>query len=452
MPKDKSFIDIGKRLHVIRGEADQRGFSRLVEVSQQAISNYERGNLPGSWALLRRLNAELNINLNWLFSGQGFKDYREGIPYAALADNRPPDWPQVFLGQVAFTDTHPLERVLGLYFLYLFTEPADAKARLMADFQAIVDPVRVELEAPGSGADEKLLGAVLEALATDDRARAVESLIALGDHLEREGRATHASRRSYLAALNLARMQGLTDREIEAAGLAGRTYGRDGRWREAENLLDAVLSRLGEPEDRSSSSAHRPSGVQPAVAARALAGYAEGAVRMGELSTARERLARALRWATPAGDERLQARIRGDLALVDALARRTSGDENGALKGLEALSSQAETDRDETLFSAASLHLAELLIERGDHEEAARLLDRSASAAEDDGDPWTLARRRILTSRVAAARGQTSAARTALLAALRYARERGLEREFELAASALETALSAPELPASRSR
>src|SRR5687767_951860 len=102
--KDKGFPEIGKRLLGIRAGMDQRGFSRSVNVSQQAISNYERGNLPASWAFLRHIHEDFNINLNWLITGQGQRDHRSGPPYSVMADNRPPLWPRAFLDQVAFED------------------------------------------------------------------------------------------------------------------------------------------------------------------------------------------------------------------------------------------------------------------------------------------------------------------------------------------------------------
>ncbi len=492
MSKDKGFMEIGKRLHSVRGQTDQRGFSRLVDVSQQAISNYERGNLPGSWAFLRRLNEELNVNLNWLFSGQGFKDYRAGTPYAALADNRPPEWPHAFLRQVAFQDTHLLERLLGLYFLYLFTEPADAKTRLMADFQAIVDLARRELESSEAASGEKLLVAALDALATDNRLRAVESLIALGEHMERGGGGSSPSdaRRAYLAALNLARMQGLRGEEIEAARRAGRTYGKEGRWREAERLFDEVVSGFAEPnvEDGLPEAGAPEPGVTPATAARALLGYGHLAKHKGELSTASARYRAALRWASLGEDAALQARIHLDLACVsyregewqpaldflargralakkaadlglvrrhhvlEALVQRGSGNLDAAAASLRALAQQAEAAKDGALLTTASVNLAQVLLDRGSHDEAEQLLRRTAAAAEAHGGDRNLALRRILAARLASARGEIAAARTGFLGALRFARDRGLTREFDQAMAAFEKALESTEVAGAKAR
>jgi transcriptional regulator with XRE-family HTH domain len=321
MSRDKTLNDIGKRLHAARGELDQRALASLAHVSQQAVSNYERGNLPASWSFLRRLNEELGLNLNWLFSGHGSRELGSGGLCAALADNRSAEWPREFVAQVAFHSASPLEVPLSLYFLYLATEPADAKARLMADVQAVVEAARQSLESSEGGADPGLLE-VLGALAGDDRRLAVEALIAAGESMER-GRAAAGARRAYLAALGIARLQRWPGEEVEAARRVGRTYRKEGRWDEAERFFELALSSVSSAESHGVEPGGK-AGVPPATAARAFLGAGHAARQSGNVVAARDRYRRALEWALRTDELALGAEVHLELPTAIATGARHS--------------------------------------------------------------------------------------------------------------------------------
>jgi tetratricopeptide (TPR) repeat protein len=481
MSREKGFPEIGKRLHSVRAELDQRGFSRRVNVSQQAISNYERGNLPASWAFLRRLNEDFNLNLNWLFTGQGLRDYRAGTPYASLTDNRAPGWAASFLSQRAFEDSHPLEILLTLYFLYLATEPADAKARLMADLQAIVDAARQGLGSVEDSREAKLLLDALDALATDNRRAAVSALIAMGEQLEavEKGRAMQGARRAYLAALDLARLQGCVEDELEAGRRIGRTYRKEGRWADAERFFQLALERV---ESRDAEADPGPDGTDPtlvAVLARTCLGYGHVAKHKGAIGEARERYLSALRFALKTQDSALRAEVYLDLTclsyhekewqkaldfigngrtfaeqagdrrllrnlrIMEALVHRERGELETSETLLRVLLQQAEKDRDLPVVALASGNLAEVLVDRGNLEEAERLLERTAGTAEDHHDPRDLALRKLLHARIGAAKGEEGAARAAFVEAMRYAKDHGLTLEFERAVAAFGSAYEA---------
>lgn len=483
MSRDKALNDIGKRLHAARGELDQRALARLAHVSQQAVSNYERGNLPASWSFLRRLKEELSLNLNWLFSGQGSRDLQSGGLCATLADNRSAEWPREFVEQVAFHGASPLELPLSLYFLYLATEPADAKARLIADVQAVVEAARQSLQSSAGAADPSLLQ-VLGAIAVDDRRLAVGALIAAGESMER-GRAVAGARRAYLAALGLARLQRWPGEEVDAARRVGRTYRKEGRWDEAERFFELALSRVFGAESQDAEPGGAP-GVPPATAARAFLGAGHAARQAGNVVAAGARYRRALEWALRTDQLALGAEVHLELAclahrerdwraaldhatsglllaeragerrlgvnlrVVEALVLRERGDLDAAEAALRALAGQAEAERDLAALSLVSSHLAELLLDRGRPDEAERALARTAAAARAQGDPRGQALRKLLAARVAAARGDGHAAHARLLEALRFSRQEGLEREFEQAVAALEA--SGPPLETRASR
>ncbi|HEY7461545.1 MAG TPA: helix-turn-helix domain-containing protein [Gemmatimonadota bacterium] len=483
MSRDKTLNDIGKRLHAARGELDQRALASLAHVSQQAVSNYERGNLPASWSFLRRLNEELGLNLNWLFSGHGSRELGSGGLCAALADNRSAEWPREFVAQVAFHSASPLEVPLSLYFLYLATEPADAKARLMADVQAVVEAARQSLESSEGGADPGLLE-VLGALAGDDRRLAVEALIAAGESMER-GRAAAGARRAYLAALGIARLQRWPGEEVEAARRVGRTYRKEGRWDEAERFFELALSSVSGAESHGVEPGGK-AGVPPATAARAFLGAGHAARQSGNVVAARDRYRRALEWALRTDELALGAEVHLELAclahrdrdwraaldhaasglllaeqagerrlavnlhVVEALVLRERGDLEAAESALRALAGQAEAERDLAALSLVSSHLAELLLDLGRPDEAERTLARTAAAARAQGEPRGQALRKLLSARVAAARADGRAAHARLLEALRFTRQEGLEREFEQALAALEA--SGPPLETRASR
>ena len=477
MSKDKGFPEIGKRLLSVRGELDQRSFSRLVNVSQQAISNYERGNLPASWAFLRRVNEDFNVNLNWLFTGQGQRDYRAGTPYAALADNRQPGWARAFLEQAAFDDSDRLELLLSIYFLYVATEPADAKARLAADLQAIVDAARLGLEDDGAE-DARALLAVYDALARDDRRAAVGSLIAAGEGIERAAtrHAMARARKLYLAAMGLARLQGWPTEELEASRRAGRSYRKEGRWQDAERFFTAAVDGFAdespdgaEPETNGDSGAGGELGV---ARARTLLGYGHVARERGEIPVARERYLAALRWALKSQDAGLRAEVYLDLAclsyrerdwqkalefvgsgrafaeqardrkllnnfkLAEALCLRERGELETAETILRLLVATGDGEQDLSILPVAAVNLVEVLIDRGKTTEAEALLERTAPLAEAHGNPRDLALRKLLRARLAAATGEEEAARTWLLDCLRFAGDYGLTAEFERAVAA----------------
>jgi tetratricopeptide (TPR) repeat protein len=476
MSKEKGFTEIGKRLHSVRGELDQRGFSRVVNVSQQAISNYERGNLPASWGFLRRLNEEFNVNLNWLFTGQGLRDHRSGTPYASLADNRPPGWPRAFVEQVAFDDVDVLELLLPLYFLYLATEPADAKARLMADLQAVVDAQREHVQGPEAARPAGVPIDLLDALAADDRRRILTALFEVGHAKEaaERGRDMREARRAYLAALGLAQMQGWVEEEVEAARRVGRTYRKEGRWSDAERFFHLSLSRIEGDAARGEHGAAKVEGVSAGTIARTYLGYGHVAKHQGRIAEARERYTAALRWALKSQEPGLRAEVYIDLTclavhekewqkamdfitsgrafadqagdarlsnnyrVLEALVLHERGELEAAETILRVLLKQAETARDLHLQAIASGNLAEVLVDRGATDQAEELLRRTAATAEDHSDPRDLALRKVLVARIEAAKGEEGAARARFMEALRFARDHGLTREFEQAASAFE--------------
>ena len=491
--REKGFPEIGKRLLSVRGERDQRGFSRHVNVSQQAISNYERGNLPASWSFLRKMIDDFNINVNWLITGQGQRDYRAGTPYASLSDNRPPGWPRVFVEQIAFDDTDKLQLLLDIYFLYLATEPADAKARLVADLQSIVEAACLKVEQESASAQERDVRlAVYDALARDDRRAAFTALIAAGEQREKaeRTRTMPGARRLYLAALTLARLQGWPEDELEAARRVGRSYRKEGRWDEAERFFRLAISTFGEKGeegDQAGQSDGEPQGSrQTAVCrARTLLGYGHVAKNRGEIATARERYLSALGWALRSQDAGLRAEVYLDLAclsyrekewqkmqdfvasgrafaeqagnrsllnhfkLTEALVLSERGDLEAAEAFLRALLAQAREEGDATILAVAAVNLAEVLIDRGEHEAAQELLLGSEADIEAHGNPRDLAFRKLLQAKLVAAKGEEGAARAWVSECLRYAGEHGLTAEFEQrVAAAFGTGSGTVQLPA----
>lgn len=479
MSKEIGFPEIGRRLHSIRGEMDQRGFSRRVNLSQQAVSNYERGNLPTSWAFLRRMNEDFNINLNWLFTGRGQRDYQGGTPYASLTDNRPHDWARSFLDQVAFADTDVLDLVLSIYFLYLTTEPADAKARMMADFQAIVEAVRLggEESSPAEGPDP--LEPVYDALARDDRRSVLQALIEAGEQREKgeRGKAMPRARKAYLSAFTLARLQGWRQEEVEAARRTARTFRKEGRWNDAEHFFRLALATFdssnGDGDGGGADGSSTAGGISAASRARTLLGYGQVAKHQGQIQVARERYLAALPWALKSQDPALRAEIYLDLAclayhegdwqksldfmgsgrafaqqagdrrllnhfkLNEAVVLRERGDLDTAEAILRVLLAEGDAAEDLSICALASANLAEVLIDRGATEEAAEMLRKTATMAEEYGNLRNLALRKLLQARIEAARGEEGTARALLVDCLRYASDHGLKGEFEQAAAAI---------------
>lgn len=476
MTRQKGFPEIGKRLLSVRGEQDQRGFSRQVDVSQQAVSNYERGNLPASWGFLRKLAEDFNVSLDWLITGQGRRDFRAGTPYASLTDNRPNDWAQELVEQCAFVENDPLDLLLPVYFLYMATEPADAKARLMSDYQAIVGAVLQRLD-QAAGPERETLGAVCDALGRDDRRAAVNALIAEGERRESAERARGmpSARRAYLAALAVANVQLWLDVKLEAARRVARTFRKQGRWQEAEAWFRRVLERYesqeaGEENGDASVQDHRLA----TVLARTMLGYGHVAKFQGDLVTTRERYTAALRWALKTPDPGLRAEIYVDLACLsyhehewekaldyaargrifaeeagdrrhlnecrmnEGLVFRETRDLEKAQQIFEALLEEAEASGDVWLTTLSSHNLAMVLADRGESDPALRLLERTQASALANGNPRYLALRELLLARIEAAKGEEGTARARLLSCMRYARDHGLAAQFDEAAADLQ--------------
>lgn len=500
MSKGKRVPEIGSKLRAIRGEMDQRGFARQLQVSQQVISHYEHGNIPGSWEFLRRLSKGFDVSINWLLVSQSPRTLRAVAGHAPLADNRRPDWSRDFLDQVIFEETDVLELVLHYYFLYLATEPADAKSRLMADLQALIDAVRAGSDADGAppGETQALLD-VYNALAADDRRSAVHVLIHAGERIEKMERAasTKDARKLYRASLSLARIQGWRNAEVESARRIGRSYRKEGRWNEADLFFRIAVDRfanggqaVGEPAPAAPADPDlgraegdfASSTVLAPTRARTLLGYGHVAREQGDLASARERYLEALESAFKCQDPVLRAEVYLDLAglacrgkewakaseflasgrtfvqagdgkvssrfsLTEALVRRQRGDLSGAEAVLRELHAKSTTEGDLRTFALASLNLAEILRERDGGQEALDLLDRTASLADAHGDPRNLALRKLLYARLKFDAGQNAEATRDLLACLRFARDKGLTAEFDQAVALLSDKDAVPPFP-----
>lgn len=63
---------IKKRLSEIRGEKTFEKFADDLGIARTTYMRYEKGETP-SYDLLYNLCTKLNININWLFTGQGNK-------------------------------------------------------------------------------------------------------------------------------------------------------------------------------------------------------------------------------------------------------------------------------------------------------------------------------------------------------------------------------------------
>jgi transcriptional regulator with XRE-family HTH domain len=499
MSKERGAPEIGKRLRAIRGEMNQRGFASRLHVSQQAISNYEQGNVPESWDFLRRLSRDSGINLHWLLEGAGTRDLRTGTPLASLSDNRPADWPRAFLDQVAFEETDMLELLLHYYLLYLVTEPTDVKAHLMGDLQKLIAATRSDSkwrEAPVEARD--VLSAAFDALARDDRGAVVDALLRVGEW--REGsdkwRALAKARKLYLSVLSLARLQGWSADELESARRIGRSYRKEGHWGEAAFFYRVAIATFeegsaaladehgsaagnGDPAAPSRSSngpaatgeARSRQVVPPDARARALLGYGHVAREQGDLALARTRYLSALRWALESPEAGMRAEVYLDLAclsyrekdlkkaaefvtagrtfaqragsaklinqfeLADGLVLRERGELDAAEGTLRRLVLKTQGDRDLNCFSLASLNLAEVLADQDRVDEAGNLLASTAAVAEEHGDPRNLALRMLLQARLAAVKGEEATAGAWLLDCIRYSRNHGLNAEFEQAAA-----------------
>lgn len=414
MFKDRGFPEIGKRLLAVRGEMDQRGFSRRLDLSQQAVSNYERGKLPNSWAFLRHLHDDFGVSLDWLITGAGQRDQRAGSARVALMDDRAPGWARTFVEHVAVQESDRLELLLHLYFLYLATEPADAKARVAADLQAVVEAARGRaLDAERAGDDPadaeppQALREVYGALARDDRRAAVRALVRLGDLIaggHARGSLSHACR-LYLAALGIARMQGWAEEELDAAARLGRTCGMLGRWAEADRHYRSAIEGFERGGAVSAGGATVPSGTDAASTASGRAGteappvevsqaIAAGRARtlldrgrlareQGDLAGARERCLAALSWAVRTPDAGLRAEVYLDLARI---AHR----EQELRNALELVGSGkvfAQRAGDQRLLDGLELTEARVLRNEGEIETAEAILRALHGRGSEQRDP-----------------------------------------------------------------
>lgn len=473
--KERGFSEIGKRLLSIRGALDQRAFARHVHVSQQAISNYERGNLPNSWSFLRQVHEDFGINLNWLVTGRGGRVTDEGMA-AGLADNRPPLWAREFLEDPLFHETDRTELLLHLYFLYLATEPVDARARLIADLRTIAGVAAAD--AAREIAAEPAVAAVYAALGRDDRRALVAALIAAGEDREKAERksAMRDARVLYVAAMRLAGVQGWVEDEVEATRRAARTYRKEASWDRASRLYERALERLG---GAASSNGDAPeSAGTPEAWTRTWLGHGRVAKDQGDVRAAGERYRTALEWALRSVDPHLRGEVYLDLAclayherdfhkgldyvvsgrpfaeqsgdrdlvawfrLTEALLLRERGDLAPARAILEVVLDAAEREGNLAVLPLAAANLAEVRLDSGDLDWARDLLRRSETAARMHGNARNLAERMLLEARLARLEGDEEAARTRLLECLRFAGDRNLRTEFERAAAMLE------ELPA----
>lgn len=468
--KERGFSEIGKRLLSIRGALDQRAFARHVSVSQQAISNYERGNLPASWSFLRKVHEDFGINVNWLLTGRGARVTDEAMA-AGLADNRPPLWARDFLEDPLFSETDRTELLLHLYFLYLATEPVDARARLVGDLRTIAGVAAADAARDGAG---PALAAVYSAIGRDDRRALVAALIAAGEERERDEKtkAMRDARLLYLAAVRIARLQGLVEEEVEATRRAARTSRKEAAWDRASRLYEAALERVGE---RPSTNGERPEGtVSVGAAARTWLGYGRVAKDQGDVRVAGERYRTALEWALRSLDPHLRAEVYLDLAclayherdsqkgldflvrgrpfaeqsgdrdllawfrLTEALLLRERGELEAARAILEMVLDAAEREGNLAVLPLAAANLAEVRLDAGDVEWARELLRRSEVAARTHGNPRNLAERMFLEARLARLEGDDEAARARLLDCLRFAGDHNLTTEFDRAATMLQ--------------
>ncbi len=68
--------EIGERIRKIREPSPLRDFAVMLEVSNSYISEIEHGKVKPSLELLNNISQLLNINMNWLLTGNG-SIYRE---------------------------------------------------------------------------------------------------------------------------------------------------------------------------------------------------------------------------------------------------------------------------------------------------------------------------------------------------------------------------------------
>lgn len=64
-------MSLGNRIGFVRGDLSQAEFAKILGARRNTVSSWEC-NITGPGAdLLLRIYEEFNVNLNWLFSGEG---------------------------------------------------------------------------------------------------------------------------------------------------------------------------------------------------------------------------------------------------------------------------------------------------------------------------------------------------------------------------------------------
>jgi len=86
MTKDKN-RDVGKRLSQVRNKLGykQYQFADMLSTSPASYNQYENGERTLSWEFVHELHIVFNVNLKWLYSG-------EGVMFSAMsADTNAPE-------------------------------------------------------------------------------------------------------------------------------------------------------------------------------------------------------------------------------------------------------------------------------------------------------------------------------------------------------------------------
>ncbi|MBW5487192.1 hypothetical protein GPJ59_36670, partial [Streptomyces bambusae] len=192
----------------------------------------------------------------------------------------------------------------------------------------------------------------------------------------------------------------------------------------AEELTAALLRLLSAPDAGAADDAARrvadlmarlPSEEllrHPELEPLRLYGRAYAQLRSGDLRTAREGLAEAVRACS--GDETVLLRHRclGRLALAEAADGALTGAEEHAEASLEVADEYGIPEAHRS--GAACLALAAVAVERGDLHAAAVHLDRAELLPDTFRDPDLMTERSVLRSQVEIARGRWHAALTVL--------------------------------------
>ena len=62
---------IGDRIRIIRGSLGQLEFSKEIGIKRNTVSSYENNNITPAGKVLLKMYKKLNVNINWLLSGEG---------------------------------------------------------------------------------------------------------------------------------------------------------------------------------------------------------------------------------------------------------------------------------------------------------------------------------------------------------------------------------------------